>query len=536
MFEIRRGVLQPSRPPNAGEQLFLCWPVLVYKVTAPVIKVRHLNIIEKVVLALCQGGARHPPDIAARIHQDVELCAHVVRGLREAGKLDKSNVPTKAGLETLRTSRVGEEPELVVTHVFQDPATKRMWPRTTDGLTYQQVRRVDGEQARLRLNTAGEARWVTAHVLDCPVAPGTVRPPTAQEIIEAVGAHRQAALAHRAARFADARGHRQPAAHLAEEDLQALTTELTLTSDPAVHRVLDIGRPMEEYLLVWLHGKDTETGGWRTADPFGLDPNPLVQRLLSERVKDDAGVAERVVRFAESTEERQRAAYRVAGAGVRANAERRLVQTLGQELRRRPQALGLLVDLEDSAARGGEAGIESVARTAYRLYEHLFRLLVDEYPVPAEPSWDGGAAPAPSAVVKAALQTAAEKLGFSSLPGRFLGGRLLDDVRRYPGRIRAGREAVDTSRAFVNGLVGYLLVAAADPASPHCGHHPLCDLAERRPTLPADLVQLGDLRNRGSHAERDATVEGDVEWCRSLALEAARLLVALPAPTNERNG
>ncbi|GAA0245544.1 hypothetical protein GCM10009527_047790 [Actinomadura nitritigenes] len=534
MFEIRRGVLQPSRTPNEGDQLFMCWPVLVYRVIAPVIKVRHLNIIERVVLALCRGGVRHPPDIAARIHQDGELCIHILDQLRKAGKLDKNNVPTEAGLETLRTSRVGEEPELIVTHVFQDPVARRLWPRTADGLVFQPVRNVNGDQARLRLNTAGEARWVTAHVLNCSIDPGKVRPPTAQEVIDAVGAHRQAEITRRANLFGNAQGQRQAGARLAEEDLQALTTELTVTSGHTVHQVLEIGPAMPEYLLVWLHGKDPETGRWQAADPFGLNPNPLVQRLLAERVRDDPGTAQRVMEFADTAEGRLRHAYRAAGAGIRANAERRLVQTLGPELRGRTKALDLLLELEEAATRGGDAGVESVARAAYRLYEYLFRLLAGEFSLPARPSWDGGSTSPAAPVVAAALNGAVQYLGFNFLPDRYV--KPLDAIRKYPTRLRDDKDAVDIKSASVNKIIPYLLIAAADSASPHRGRHPLQELAKRRPTLLNDLVQLGDLRNRGSHGERDATVEDDVEWCRSLALEAARQVVDLPALNIERNG
>ncbi|POM26463.1 hypothetical protein BTM25_08640 [Actinomadura rubteroloni] len=534
MFRIHRGVIQAARPPDDDDLLFLCWPVLVYRVTAPVVRVRHLNILEKVVLALCHAGLRHPPDIAARIHQNIELCKFVLGRLHAAGQLDGANAPTEKGVRTLLTSQLGEEPELIVTHVLQDPVTRRLWPRTADDLRYRQVRRSDGDTADLRLNTAGAPRSVTAHVVGCPVDPADVPRPTAQEIIDAVAAHRRAKIAHRAEDFADARGGRAPAAYLAERDLEAFTTELTMPSDDTVRQVLDVGRPLPEYLLLWWRDDGPDGGGRRAEDPFGLDPNPFPQRLLADRLRDDADLAARVLGFGEAGEARRRAAYRSAANDLRASAEARLVQALGAEIRRRPEALTLLLGLEDAAARGGDSGVEEVAREAYRLYEYLFRLLAREYPVPDRPSWDRANSAAAAEVVRSALGEAADEIGFTTLPPAFT-GRPLEGLRKYPGRVRAGNPPVGLARAFVPQLVPYLLVAAADARSVHRTGHPLRDLAARRPALLVDLEALGHLRNRGSHAERDATVEDDIAWCRELALDAARLLITLPPPAPERN-
>ncbi|MFI0409335.1 hypothetical protein [Actinomadura sp. 3N508] len=536
MFHVRRGVLLPHQPPHQGELRFLCWPVLMYRVTAPVVRVRHLNILEKVVLAMCVAGVRQPSAIAGRIHQDVELCKYVLKQLRAAGRLDMANAPTDAGHETLRTTRLGEEPELIITHVLQDPVTGRLWPRSVDEPSYQQVQRDRGAQADLRLNTAGSPRKVTAHVVPGPPGAEATPPPTPQQIIDAVAAQRQAESRRRAAEFADARGGRSPAAHLAEQDLQALTTELTLPSDGAVHRVLDIGPPMPEYLLVWLREDDPAGGGpgWRAADPFGLDPNPMAQRLVTERMRDDPDVAGWVTGFADLSDERRNKAYRAKGQEVRSAAERRLVQLLGGEIRQRPQALKLLLGLEDAAARGGDSGVEDAAREAYRLYEYLFRLLAAEYPVPAAPSWDAGHRPPSIEVVKAALETAARDLGFDSLPPEFVKDGHAGKVRNYPKNVREGKEPVSIAHAYVVNLVPFLLVAAADQASPHRTDHPLRDLAGRRPALLGDLEELRMLRNRGSHAERDATVEDDIRWCRDLAMEAARIVVSVPQQAPER--
>jgi hypothetical protein len=536
-FGIRRGVLQLHRPPRSGARIFLCWPVLAYRVTAPLLRVRHLNIIEKVVLGLCQGGIREPADIAARIHQNTELCEHVLRQLHGAGQLDQAGTPTEKGRQTLLTSCVGQEPELIVTHVFQDPATRELWPRAAAELRFLPVRRVREHLAQLRLETAGEAQPVDAYIMPAAPRAAPSQPPAAQEIVAAVAAQRQAEIAGRAEAFTAEKGGRNAAAHTAEQDLQALSSELRLPHEAAVHRVLDVGPPAPEYVLVWLRAGDRHNGhgtGLRACDPFGLDPNPVLQKLLTERIRDDPALATLVTGATEELLSQSRQAYQSGDRAVGREAEISLVRLLGSELRRHGEVLDLLVELEKAAARGGAAGMESVAREAYRIYEYMFRRLAADYPAPARPSWDVGRTEIPPEVVSSALESAAQAIGLAGLPGTYRKEQVVRQFSQYPRLIRKGREPVNLETGFVSQLLLYVLVAAADPLSPHRSRHPLRDLARRRPKLLAELWEMGVLRNRGSHAIRDATVEDDIEWCRQLALDAARLIISMPPPIPER--
>lgn len=537
LFRIRRGVLQMHRPPRSSARIFLCWPVLAYRVTAPLLQVRHLNIIEKVVLGLCQGGIREPAEIAARIHQNTELCGYVLRQLRAGGQLDQAGTLTEQGRQTLLTSCVGQEPELIVTHVFQDPATRELWPRAAAELRFLPVRRVRDHLAQLRLDTAGEDQPVDAYIMPAAPRPVPSRPPAAQEIVAAVAAQRQAEIAGRAEAFAAEKGGRNAAAHTAEQDLQALSSELRLPHETAVHRVLGVGPPTPEYVLVWLRAGDRYEDhgtGLRACDPFGLDPNPVLQRLLTDRIRDDPVLAALVAGATEELLSQSRQAYQSGDRAVGREAEISLVRVLGSELRRHPEVLDLLVELEKAAARGGAAGMESVAREAYRIYEYMFRRLAAEYPAPARPSWDVGQTEVSPEVVSSALESAAQAIGLAGLPGTYRKEQAIRQFRQYPRLIRRGKEPVDLETGFVSQLLPYVLVAAADPRSPHRSRHPIRDLARRRPKVLAELREMATLRNRGSHATRDATVEDDIEWCRQLALDAARLIISMPPSIPER--
>ncbi|MFI7058426.1 hypothetical protein ACWDOR_35760 [Streptosporangium canum] len=539
MFRVDRGILKMHEPPDSTSLQFLCWPVLVYRVTAPLLRVRHLNIIEKVVLGLCRAGVRRPEEIAARIHQSVEFGAYVIRQLQGSGQLDASNAPTFTGLQTLATGRVDEEPELVVTHVFQDPVSGELWPRTSVDLDYQRVKRSGGDDAEFRLASAGHPREVSAYVVPCDLARLPSRP-AADRIITAVDAHRRSEMQRSAQRFADAGDGRATAAFIAEQDFRSLSSKLELPSDlsrgGAVRRIVDFEGPVPEYLLAWLEtDAEAKNGhrGWRARDPFGLDPDAMLHRLVTIRMREDEHLSVLLADLTAVSDESLTQRYRTVVGQVRRSAERKLTDSLGPEIRSHPQAFELLIGLEDAAARADSGGVETVAREAYRIYEHMFRRMVDEFAPPPNPSWAEGETPPSKNIVKNVLVEAAEELGFTSFPSFFLGKP--EKVCEYPEKlISSGKLNVSVEKGFVQDLFPYALVAATDRNSPHRRDHPLRDLARRRAHVMDELSVLKNVRNQGSHATREATVKDDIQWCRGLALDAARSIMTMPSQKAER--
>lgn len=524
MFRPDRGVLRMHRPPESSDVLFLCWPVFVYRVTAPVLKVHNLNIFEKVVLALCRAGVRHADEIAAHIHQNRDLCVYILRELVRTGQLDQSRAVTPEGLRTLESGVLGEEPELMVTHVFQDPFSGDLWTRTATALEFEPVRAVGDAEVTLRLGTAGRGRRVHAQLVSCDVT--ALEPPSAHQVITAIGEHRALELRRRAEQFA-AEG--QPlAGYDAEQELRAVNSTLLLP-EAAVRRVADIRMVGAEYLLVWLQmDHDPQFGGvWRARDPFGLDPSLMLQRSLTARLEVDEDLRTVLAGIAEASVDRLHEQYRTIADTVRERAESRLVGLLGAGIRSHPDFLDLLIGFEDAVARGASrAELEAVVRETFRLYEHLFRRMVREYPPPE--TWHGIRL-SNNNTRRALLRDYATRTGFDLLPAWFPG------VSGEESKYRAARaKAVGEDHTYLKDLVGLLLVAAADSNSAHRDDHPLRTLASRCPTALNDLVTLNGLRNRGSHSDRDASVEDDVEWCRGLAIAAAQAVLTMSPQNLER--
>ncbi len=525
MFQPPRSVLSAHRPHHVENRIFLCFPVLVYRVTAPILRVHHLNIFEKVVLGLCRAGVRQPAEIAARIHQHVELCTYVVTQLRDAKRLDEFGAPTPAGLQSISTGRLDEEPEIVVTHVFQDPFTGELWPRTVETLHYRPVRRICGSEVELRPTSSGHPEDNVACLVTCDEVRASE--PTPERIIAAVGAQHTAVIEHRAERFATA-GRAPLAGFEAEQDLRALTDELTLPATEEIQRIVDVGAPVAEYLLCWLDAdlSDEPEGGfaWVARDPFGLDPSQILERLVRLRLREDSGLTDAVEQLTAGSADQRRQHYQQSVRDVRRSAEATLVSLLGEQIRSYPQALDLLLEVEDAVDRGlVAAAVEKVAVEAYRVYEHLFRRIVAEHPPVARPN-----AIMSRANLRAQLEQCASDLGFMALRGVFPGRveKVLNWRRRGPDE-RVTELATLVGKGFILDLVPFAVLGADTGSRAAYAGHPLAVLADRRPNAFAELEDLGALRNRGSHAERDPSAEEDIAWCREMALDAANAVLAL---------
>ncbi|WP_316739087.1 hypothetical protein [Streptomyces sp. MK7] len=506
----------------------------------------HLNIFEKVVLGLCRAGVRQPDAIARRIHQNTELCAYVIRQLKDSGQLDASAVPTRKGLRTVATGRVDEEAELVVTHVFQDASSPagELWPRTATNLDFQPVQRVRGTDADLRLDSAGHPRKETAYLVPpCDQArAGELPAPSADQIIHAVAAHRGALAERRVTQFNQA-AEPTLAAYEAEQELQALHTEFAMPPEEQVNRVWDIRPPTSEYLLTWLElNAETTEGssrspGWRARDPFGLDPGLMLQQLVLSHMHSDQRLSKAVSHLTLALDDDLNHRYRKIARAVRERSEEQLVQQLGDRIRSYPSMLDLLFGLEDAAARmASNADIETVARETVRVYEHLFRRLVDEYR-PVAPNWQMQQGAGVARILREHLAECAARLGFSRVPLLISGnlrefGEGLATAQSNPAKFTKQISAL-VKKGSVKELAPWALVAAASPDNPEYLQHPLRGLAERRPNLLTELEQVNSLRNRGSHGDRDASTSDDAQWCRELALDAARTVLDL-SPEPER--
>lgn len=181
---------------------------------------------------------------------------------------------------------------------------------------------------------------------------------------------------------------------------------------------------------------------------------------------------------ADASAARKAEQYQVARHAVERDAETRLVRLLGGELRRHQDVLDLLIGLEEDGARGGAAGLESVAREANRPHEYLFRRLAAEYPQPDQPSWAAGRWTAHAGTGSETLALAVTTLGLDELPTGLCRSYAATPCKYHEHPRERGRAASSEEHGFINQLVPLAVIAAADTRSPHRFSHPLRELSQ----------------------------------------------------------
>ncbi|MEH0576760.1 MULTISPECIES: hypothetical protein [Streptomyces] len=504
------------RDPGDG-RLCVLWPAWAYRVTAPVLQQRGLDLFERVVLGLCQAGVRRPDRMGALIELDARLCAHILDRAVDAGHLNKRHELTDQGRRALRTGSAADSPEWQVCYVFEDPFSGELWPRTTDSLREAYVLRSRPEGVELQLGTAGKSDRATARRVQPPVRPA--QRPNAARVVASASEDRAARRVFKVRQY-ERRSGLEPLA--APDGLTGPRGAGGLVEDmPELNRVAFLEDPQPVYLLGFLEvsgSSDTETAeAWTAYDPFGLGPSDFFQSLVYRFGRDD-GVLDEEIRVRAAAELAAASArFHQADQGLRDLLEQRLAHDFGPEIRDDRDAFDLMLELDmavESAVR--DESMERVVHTALRLHEVLFRRMMVAYPVSHGTFQTFKNSPT---LRRAMLESAAQSAGFHSVTQLYSGVRDDELTKTYR----------DPQRGFVKAMFALSLLAAKEQAG-----HPLRAIAVRQPDLPITLTVLNGLRNRGAHASRDATNPHDAQWCREAAASAARALLQLPEPRTER--
>ena len=167
---------------------FLLWPAWAYRVVAPQIRRRSLNVLQRAVLGLCRAGSFKATGISADLSIHVDLAAFVLRELSDLGYLDKAGCPNARGMKVLVDDAI-ETHKMLAGYVFQDPWRGDLWPRFVEQLDYCELDYNSNGFPTLVLGTVGRPkRWPAFTVLPkVGVAPAM---PSPSSIVEAVSRHR----------------------------------------------------------------------------------------------------------------------------------------------------------------------------------------------------------------------------------------------------------------------------------------------------------------------------------------------------------
>ncbi|ASW55777.1 hypothetical protein [Plantactinospora sp. KBS50] len=512
-----RILMYDRRPPAGDGRICLLWPAWAYRVTAPVLERRNLDLFERVTLALCQAGIRQLDRIGEIVELDARLCGHILDRSVRSGHLDGRHELTDRGREALRTGTSAQLTEWQVCHVFEDPFTGELWPRTADQLREAYVLRFTPVGAELELGTAGRSDRTVAH-RTAPPTRGPQRPGAAR-VVEAASADRAARRVFQVRQFERDQGLAPAAAPGDIAGPQGAAARADLA--PQLDRIAFLADPepvfLAGFLVVPSDGGAETAEAWTALDPFGLGPSDFFQSLIYRFGRDDGLLDTEIDRRAAAELVVARDQYRQAGAELRDLLERRLAHEFGPAVRGDRDAFDLMLELELAAQSGDrDEDLERVAHTTLRMYEVLFRRMLVAYPVSPETfeSFRRN-----RSLRRAMLEEAAQRIGFHQVTGLYSGVTENELTKTYQGQ----------GHSYLKALCALSLLAAQEHAD-----HPLRAMAAEQPDLPVTLTTLNALRNRAAHAGRDAANPQDAQWCRASAAAATRALLTLPEPRTER--
>lgn len=352
------------------QRRFVLWPALMFRVVAPEVRDRQLNVLQKAVLGMCRAGITTSERIGARLHIHADLAEFIARELFQRGLIAANGLPTEKGRdlferETLEASR------MVTGHVFQDPWTGDLWPRFVERLDYVELEQnpVNGFPD-LVLGSKGRPRrerafMVSPRSVALPPAPG------ASEIIRAVRRHRAALRRAETYEFSDGD---DPLPHEGSVALERVTL------------VDDEPTPVFVTSFMYLAESADLAGEWHATDPFGLGVSPLLRRALEREMSSHLGlrtVLESMI--GQSLDEQVEAHQRIAGE-IRAMAVTNVEAALTVSARDLPH-YETVVALECAKVEAELLGIScpehklrDLLGAARRVLEATFGVIFDRHP------------------------------------------------------------------------------------------------------------------------------------------------------------
>lgn len=439
---------------SSGQSRWLLWPALGFRVVAPSLRRRELNVFERAVLGLCRAGCFQVDRVAERLLLAPALAAHILIDLTQRHYLDHAGAPTKRGVELLDEADDELSSDPICGYVFRDPDSQELWPRlVVTALPYAETGLDEQKRLRLLRGSVGNPQQEltfsipprSLHGLTVPA------PPSADEVIRA------------------SRAHRRKSAWLDETDPR---------DTPLLGKVTLIDEHAEPF---WLAVRvDAPNGELRAADPFGLGDNPHLLSWIEARL-DEPPVLRRFLAplIGDESEEPD-------VRTLHAQAEWEVESRLTVQLRRFAPLHERMVAMQRALLESEQTGAPSDKRNdvvikAQRAAERLFALLTFEAATFTRPQVLLTESREFNAEL---LNSIAASLGFHTpLP------ESLSMVRR--GKV----EALVRSRSGSLGphLVLALLLARTMP------DHPLRRAASRVPELLTQLDSLARLRDRAAH-------------------------------------
>jgi len=255
--------------PPAGKRTYLLWPAWAWRVVAPSVRERQLNVLQKAVLGLSRAGVVTAEAVSRKLDLALDLAAFIASELQQRGWTDSRGQLTDKGKERLEEETLQSQ-QMVTGFVFQDPWHHELWPRFVEKLNYAGREAGKNGFPQLVLGTTGDPRPKPAfmHLPQGAVSPSQ---PDVRNILDVTRRHRQA--------LRNARGSH------GVEDEDSGTFEPNPIDFDRVALVDE--RPQRVFLATYFYlPRDTDLAGdWQVCDPFGMGSSPQLRRAIERQME-----------------------------------------------------------------------------------------------------------------------------------------------------------------------------------------------------------------------------------------------------------
>ena len=523
-FTPERPVLNfgPRHHARWSSREFLLWPAWAYRVVAPRIRERKLNVLQRAVIGLCRAGVLRIDAIADHLSIHRDLAALIVTELGDFGYLDPNRgLPTEQGLEALEEDAL-ENQEMVTGYVFQDPWQGDLWPRFVESLDYCELEPAENGFSHLILGTKGKPKRQRAFTV-LPHNNVTPAMPTATAIVQAVALHRKSLNKD-----------------IGDTDSIALDDEIVgdfVASGVEVSRVSFVGEePQPVFLMTYLYVPESgaEAMDWYACDPFGLGQSPWLRYRIEKLMHDVSGLYSVIGRLVGHTLHADYKDQQRWLEAIQLKAGQEIDQRLTVDFRNHT-AFQQMLDMESARQEMLQLGqdyperkIDETLRAGLKVLEAVFSSLAKSHPLgdiwkrvyvsrfDRKTGRERLVQQQDRKVCAATYQGAFRSLGFADpVPDAFLNIR--------PGQIRSVAERNDHWR--LRPLVtATALAAQTDPS------HPLANAAKRSPRLLEAIEEIASAGAGAGHAQGDSPSAEEAEQYVDKVYDTVAILLGIDRP------
>lgn len=476
-FRKDTSVLYYNPLPNVrwSQRQYLLYPVRMYRVVAPRVSSRKVNILEKAVLGMCRAGITEAAKIGHHLDIGKDLTALIISQLADRYYVDSRGNLTQKGQKVLE-DETSIAQDVTAGFIFQDPWTGDLFPRFAEREEYADVRLNNSGFPELILGTTGKPNYQRAFM---PQVKNTIeRQPSPTEIIQAVAKHERTLKNLIRSKDDDD-----------DDDNSWLFEKL-----PNIERVSFIDdEPTDLWLAtcIYVPEESSSANVWNVCDPFGLGDSASLLHTLEKHRKNQTIQGLEKLLLNMLGDQRKEQFNNLDDWLTRADGAAclQVEDKLTPAIRKWEELFDDLVALERLYIEAEEVTdckillgkLEDILTKLQKVAERLLKMLQQDYPTKGKADRLSDR----RELNRQPLNDYAENAGFKQpLP---------------PGLLSVDRNLIRKAADYGHGSLRALMLATL-LATPDNSTHPLRLAAQQYPDLLDLLDELAEKRNAAAHS------------------------------------